>query len=84
MKKNSEIDFFVVSDRGDQYLSDAFGPMENIVPNRSYRLCIIILHMRFSIACPENKLKNLCPPTVFETFRIRSKDYYKDLHRMNF
>ena len=23
-----EIDFLVVADRGDQYLSDAFGPME--------------------------------------------------------
>ena len=24
----SEIDFLIVSDRGDQYLSDAFGPMK--------------------------------------------------------
>ena len=32
----SEIGFLIVSDRGDQYLSDAFGPMKNIVPSRSY------------------------------------------------
>ena len=30
------IDFLVVSDRGDQYLSDAFGPMKNIVPSQNY------------------------------------------------
>ena len=32
----AEIDFLVVSDRGDRYLSDAFGPMKNIVPSRKY------------------------------------------------
>ena len=31
-----EIDFLIVSDRGDQYLSDTFGPIKNIVPSRSY------------------------------------------------
>ena len=36
MKNFSEIDFLVVSYRGDQYLSDAFGPIKNIVPSRSY------------------------------------------------
>ena len=32
----AEIDLLVVSDRGDRYLSDAFGPVKNIVPSRSY------------------------------------------------
>ena len=32
----AEIDFMVVSDRGDRYLSDVFGPMKNIVPSRNY------------------------------------------------
>ena len=31
-----ETDFLVVSDRKDRYLSDAFGPMKNIVPSRNY------------------------------------------------
>ena len=37
MKNFTEIDFLVVSyTRGDRYLSDAFGPMKNIDPSRSY------------------------------------------------
>ena len=36
MKFFAEIDFLVVSDRGDRYLSDAFSPMKNIVPSRNY------------------------------------------------
>ena len=32
----SEIDFLLVSYRGDEYLSDAFGPIKNIVPSRSF------------------------------------------------
>ena len=31
-----KINFLVVSDRGYRYLTDAFGPMKNIVPSRSY------------------------------------------------
>ena len=60
---NSHIDLLVVSDRGDQYLSDAFGPIKNIVPSQSYnRLDVsakVLLyfardfHLQF--ACPENR-----------------------------
>ena len=32
----AEIDFLVASDRGDRYLSDAFGPMKNIFPSQNY------------------------------------------------
>ena len=38
MKKFSEIDQLVVSDRGDRYLADAFGHMKNIFTSRSYNL----------------------------------------------
>ena len=34
--KGAEIDFSFVSNRGDQYLSEAFGPLKNIVPSQSY------------------------------------------------
>ena len=40
----AEIDFLVVSDRGYRYLSDAFGPMKNIVPSRNY------IHLKVSAA----------------------------------
>ena len=65
--------FMVVSDRGDRYLSDAFGPMKNIVPSRSFNrlpvggqcYSVIVLCARFSTVCPENRPEK-SPPTVFE------------------
>ena len=59
----SEIEFLAVSDRGDRYLSESFGPMKNIDPSRSYNslevsatvLSVIVLHARFSIVCSENR-----------------------------
>ena len=35
-EKFSELDFLVVSDRGDQYLSDVFSPIKKTVLSRSY------------------------------------------------
>ena len=47
--KFSEIDFLFVSYRGDRYLSDAFGPMKNIVPSRrSGPMCNSIAHAIFN------------------------------------
>ena len=57
----SEIDFLVVPDRGDGYLSDAFGPMEKyyswpkLLLVKGMHLCVITLHARFLIACPEKQ-----------------------------
>ena len=57
-----EIDFIVVSDRGELYLSAAFNHLEKYcsLPKLSLvkgqRLCVIVLRERFSIACPENRV----------------------------
>ena len=51
----SEIDFLVVSSRGDRYLSYAFGPIEiycslpKLSPVKCQRICVITLCVWFSI-----------------------------------
>ena len=70
----SEIDFSIVSDRGEEYLTAAFRPTrKNIVPSRSYRcqrsahICVITnCTVDFQSRALKNDLKNLSSPTVFE------------------
>ena len=71
----SEINFLVVSDRGDRYLSDAFGPMKKIVPSRSDNRLEVSVRDLQSCAL---KIYLKKPPVQFlknhpETFRICSR-----------
>ena len=77
----SGINFLLVSDKGVWYLSDAFGPMKNIVPSPSYcwskvSAYVYKLHSvrDFQSLALNIDLRNLAPPTFLsnrpQTFRI--------------